>query len=72
MRSSNTTPKARTTCSRTVRAALTQTQAAVPVFNGALALGTWQGVFVYEHRHRGHTREVALHLACEQSRVRSP
>ncbi|MFN7572400.1 MAG: secondary thiamine-phosphate synthase enzyme YjbQ [Betaproteobacteria bacterium] len=48
-----------------VRAALTQTQVAVPVVNGALALGTLQGVFVYEHRRRGHAREVALHLVGE-------
>ncbi|MCE2968759.1 MAG: secondary thiamine-phosphate synthase enzyme YjbQ [Burkholderiales bacterium] len=48
-----------------VRAALTQTQIAVPVVDGALALGTWQGVFVYEHRRRGHARDVALHLVGE-------
>jgi secondary thiamine-phosphate synthase enzyme len=48
-----------------VRAALTQTQVAVPVVDGALALGTWQGVFVYEHRRRGHAREVAMHLVGE-------
>lgn len=48
-----------------VRAALTQTQLAVPVLGGALALGTWQGIYVYEHRRRGHAREVVLHLAGE-------
>lgn len=45
-----------------VRAALTQTQLAIPVREGRLALGTWQGVYLYEHRHRPHRREVALHL----------
>jgi secondary thiamine-phosphate synthase enzyme len=45
-----------------VRAALTQTQLAVPLIDGALALGTWQGIFVYEHRRRAHSRQVTLHL----------
>jgi secondary thiamine-phosphate synthase enzyme len=44
-----------------VRAALTQTQLALPFEGGVLALGTWQGIYVYEHRLRGHRREVALH-----------
>lgn len=48
-----------------VRAALTQTHLAIPLVDGALALGTWQGVYVYEHRTRGHVREVVLHLAGE-------
>lgn len=45
-----------------VRAALTQTHLAIPVEAGALLLGTWQGIYLYEHRLRGHRREVALHL----------
>jgi secondary thiamine-phosphate synthase enzyme len=45
-----------------VRAALTQTHLAIPVKAGALMLGTWQGIYLYEHRRRGHRREVALHL----------
>jgi secondary thiamine-phosphate synthase enzyme len=45
-----------------VRCALTSTQLAVPVVDGRLALGTWQGLYVYEHRRRQHTREVVLHL----------
>lgn len=48
-----------------VRAALTQTQLAVPVVGGALALGSWQGIYVYEHRLRGDAREVVLHLVGE-------
>ena len=48
-----------------VRAALTQTHLSIPVVGGAPALGTWQGIFVYEHRQRGHTREVVLHLMGE-------
>lgn len=45
-----------------VRAALTQTHVAVPVVGGALALGTWQGIYLYEHRRAGHHREVVLHV----------
>ncbi|MBM3340605.1 MAG: YjbQ family protein [Betaproteobacteria bacterium] len=48
-----------------VRAALTQTQVSIPLVDGALALGTWQGIYLYEHRTRAHTREVVLHLAGE-------
>lgn len=48
-----------------VRAALTQTQLAVPVIGGRMALGTWQGLYIYEHRRRGHAREVVLHLLGE-------
>ena len=45
-----------------IRAALTATQLAVPLIGGRLALGTWQGIYLFEHRTRGHTREVVLHL----------
>jgi len=48
-----------------VRSALTATQLAIPVAAGTLALGTWQGVYVWEHRVRPHRREVALHLLGE-------
>lgn len=48
-----------------VRCALTQTQLALPLIDGALALGTWQGIYVYEHRLRGARREVVLHLLGE-------
>lgn len=48
-----------------VRSALTQTHLAIPFERGALALGTWQGIYVYEHRLRGHRREVALHALGE-------
>jgi secondary thiamine-phosphate synthase enzyme len=43
-----------------VRAALTQTQVAVPVVDGALMLGTWQAIYLFEHRTRAHRREVVL------------
>lgn len=45
-----------------IRAALTQTHLSIPVIGGALALGTWQGVYLVEHRRRPHRRDVALHL----------
>ena len=48
-----------------VRSALTATQLAIPVADRRLALGTWQGVYVWEHRVRPHHREVALHLVGE-------
>ena len=48
-----------------IRAALTQTQVSVPVLDGALALGTWQSVFLFEHRTRPRTRELIVHAVGE-------
>ncbi len=48
-----------------IRAALTQTQLSVPVGDGAMVLGTWQGIYLYEHRTQPHRREVALHFIGE-------
>ena len=45
-----------------IRAALTQTQLSIPVMDGRPALGSWQGVYLFEHRRRPHRREVAVHL----------
>jgi secondary thiamine-phosphate synthase enzyme len=45
-----------------IRTALTQTHLAIPVVNGELALGTWQGIYLFEHRDAPHMREVVLHL----------
>ena len=45
-----------------VRAALTQTHLSIPVVSGEAALGTWQGIYLVEHRVRAHRREVMLHL----------
>ena len=48
-----------------IRAALTTTQLSIPVRDGQLALGTWQGIYVAEHRARPHRREVVLQfLGC--------
>jgi secondary thiamine-phosphate synthase enzyme len=45
-----------------LRAALTQVQLSIPVIDATLALGTWQGVYLFEHRRRPHGRSLALHL----------
>ena len=45
-----------------LRAALTQTGLSIPVQNAAPMLGTWQGIYLFEHRDRPHRREIALHL----------
>ncbi len=46
-----------------LRAALTQTSLAVPVEGRRMLLGTWQGIYLFEHRSRPHRREIVLHLA---------
>lgn len=45
-----------------IKAALTAVCLSIPVSGGALALGTWQGIYLWEHRLRGSRREVALHI----------
>ncbi len=45
-----------------IRAALTLTQLSIPVIRGRMALGTWQGVYLFEHRTSPHRRNVLLHL----------
>lgn len=44
-----------------VRAALTQTQLSIPFERGRMVLGTWQGIYLFEHRRRPHRRELVLH-----------
>lgn len=48
-----------------VRSALTSANLSIPVLNGRLALGTWQGIYVWEHRCSSHRRKLALHLLGE-------
>jgi len=48
-----------------IKTALTQTQLTIPLLNGRLALGTWQGIYVFEHRKQPHTRSVAMQLLGE-------
>jgi secondary thiamine-phosphate synthase enzyme len=45
-----------------IKAALTQTSLSIPILEGKLALGTWQGVYLWEHRRRGGERELVLHI----------
>lgn len=46
-----------------IKAALNAVSLSIPVMGGRLALGTWQGIYLFEHRDRPHRREVVLHLA---------
>ena len=46
-----------------IKAALTQTSLSIPVSNGRIALGTWQGIYLFEHRTQPHTRRVVAHLS---------
>jgi secondary thiamine-phosphate synthase enzyme len=48
-----------------LRTALTQVQLSIPLIGGRLALGTWQGIYLFEHRARPHRRTLALHLLGE-------
>jgi secondary thiamine-phosphate synthase enzyme len=46
-----------------IRAALTASSLSIPVMNEKLALGTWQGIYLWEHRRQGSRRELVLHIA---------
>ncbi len=46
-----------------IKAALTATSLSIPILDGRLALGTWQGIYLWEHRHAGGPRRCILHLA---------
>ena len=46
-----------------IKAVLTTTTVSIPIVNGSLALGTWQGIYLWEHRRRGHTRSLVVHVA---------
>ena len=48
-----------------LRTALTHTQLSIPVEQGHPVLGTWQGIYLFEHRRAAHTRDVVLHLIGE-------
>jgi len=50
-----------------VRAAITATALTVPVCQGRLDLGTWQGIYLWEHRHRRHERRVSITVLGESS-----
>ncbi len=46
-----------------IKSALTQTSLSIPITEGRLALGTWQGIFLFEHRHAPHNRRVVAHIS---------
>lgn len=48
-----------------IKAALTQTSIAIPVARGTPVFGTWQGIYLFEHRTRPHRREIVLHIIGE-------
>ncbi len=48
-----------------IRTALTSVSLSIPIANGVLALGTWQGVYLWEHRSQAHRRRVTVHLLGE-------
>ncbi len=45
-----------------VKAALTQTSISIPVSGGRMLLGTWQGIYLFEHRTQPHTRQIVVHV----------
>ncbi len=46
-----------------IKSALTQVSIGIPVINGRLGLGTWQGIYLFEHRDRSHHREILFHFS---------
>lgn len=46
-----------------IKSALTQTSLSIPVQNGRMMLGTWQGIYLFEHRSAPHTRRVVIHFS---------
>ena len=48
-----------------IRSALTQTSLSIPVHHGKWLLGTWQGLYLFEHRDAPHSRQIALHIIGE-------
>jgi secondary thiamine-phosphate synthase enzyme len=48
-----------------IRMALTRTSEVIPIIDGRMTLGTWQGIFLFEHRHAPHHREIAVSVVGE-------
>ncbi|MGG6298325.1 secondary thiamine-phosphate synthase enzyme YjbQ [Leptolyngbya sp. AN02str] len=46
-----------------IRSVLTHTSEQIPIANGRLVLGTWQGIYLWEHRRHGHSRELVVHIS---------
>jgi len=45
-----------------IKAALTATTLSIPILDGVLSLGMWQGIYLWEHRHSGHARHLVVHI----------
>ena len=45
-----------------IKAALTATSVGIPIVGGRMALGTWQGIYLWEHRHKTRTRRIVVHI----------
>jgi secondary thiamine-phosphate synthase enzyme len=45
-----------------IKSILTQVSIGIPIMNGRLALGTWQGIYLWEHRHQAGAREIVVHI----------
>jgi len=45
-----------------IKAALTATTLGIPIIDGVLSLGTWQGIYLWEHRHGSHARQLVVHI----------
>ena len=52
-----------------VRTALTAVNLSIPIFKGRMTLGTWQGIFLWEHRHMGHQRKITIHLLGQSNKT---
>ncbi len=46
-----------------IKSALTSSSLSIPILEGRLALGTWQGIYLWEHRHRSSVRHIVLHIS---------
>lgn len=53
-----------------IRTVLTHTSEQIPIANGRLVLGTWQGIYIWEHRQRSHIRELVVHVMGEKGNPR--
>jgi secondary thiamine-phosphate synthase enzyme len=47
-----------------IKSALTSTSLSIPILNGQLAMGPWQGIYLWEHRHHRGTRQIVIHVGC--------
>ena len=50
-----------------IKSALTATSISIPISNGTLVLGTWQGIYLFEHRDAAHSRNIVMHVSGESA-----